>query len=218
MAASAGWYLFRKAGESPCVPSTVAEAQGLVVNEILADPPSGAAGDANGDGVRDSNDDEFVELVNTGATAICLTGWTLGNASDAERHRFPIGSRLAPGEALVVFGSGIPTGRFGGAQVQWAAFGGRLDLNNAGDVLRLADPTGQVHTRLSWGDCGGSSCAPQHISGSLGIDQSLVRSPELSGEWVPHVTLAPSALFSPGTRADGTPFVAVPPDDPPPSE
>ena len=37
---------------------------GFVLNEVLYDPPSGSAGDANGDGVRDPNDDEFVEFVN----------------------------------------------------------------------------------------------------------------------------------------------------------
>ena len=32
----------------------------IVISEILADPPAGAAGDANGDGVTSSNDDEFI--------------------------------------------------------------------------------------------------------------------------------------------------------------
>src|SRR5207253_643028 len=36
----------------------------VIINEVLADPPDGIAGDANHDGVRDGTDDEFVELVN----------------------------------------------------------------------------------------------------------------------------------------------------------
>ena len=31
------------------------------MNEVLYDPPSGSIGDANGDGTRDPNEDEFVE-------------------------------------------------------------------------------------------------------------------------------------------------------------
>ena len=36
----------------------------IFFNEVLADPPTGLAGDANHDGVRDGTQDEFVELVN----------------------------------------------------------------------------------------------------------------------------------------------------------
>jgi uncharacterized protein (TIGR03437 family) len=36
----------------------------VFINEVLADPPNGFAGDANHDGVRDGTQDEFVELVN----------------------------------------------------------------------------------------------------------------------------------------------------------
>jgi hypothetical protein len=207
VATSAGWYLFRKAGELPCTPDTAAEAGGLVFNEILVDPPSGIAGDANNDGMRDSNDDEFVELVNTGSTELCLTGWTLGDATEPERHRFPIGTRLAPGAALVIFGSGLPIGNFGGATVQWAAFGGRINMNNAGDVMTLADPSGTVHSRISWGDCASVTCAAEHITGSLGINQAVVRSPELTGAWKPHTDLAAGVFFSPGRRFDDTPFI-----------
>jgi pimeloyl-ACP methyl ester carboxylesterase len=210
VAASAGWYLFRKTGELPCTPSTAAEAKGLVINEILADPPKGLAGDANKDGTRDANDDEFVELVNTGSSEICLTGWTLGDAAEPERHRFPISTRLAPGAALVVFGGGLPTGNFSGAMVQWAAFGGKINMNNDGDVVTLADPSGKVHSQISWGDCAGVTCAAEHINGSLSLDQATVRNPELTGVWAPHNTVAAGDFFSPGRRADGKPFIGKP--------
>jgi len=45
----------------------------IVINEILADPPAGVFGDANGDGVTSSSQDEFVELLNTGNSAINLS-------------------------------------------------------------------------------------------------------------------------------------------------
>jgi hypothetical protein len=216
MAASAGWYLFRKAGEVPCSPNTASEASALVINEILADPPSGLAGDANNDGLRDANGDEFVELVNTGTTELCLTGWTLGDATDSGRHRFPTGTQIGPGQALVIFGSGIPTGDFGEAIVQWAAFGGLINMNNAGDVVSLTDHRGRIHSQISWGDCDGVACAAEHINGSLGIDQSMVRAPELTGEWVRHTEITAGVSFTPGRRSDGTAFIVklAPPSAP----
>ena len=38
--------------------------QQLVINEVHADPAGDITGDANGDGVRDVSDDEFIEFVN----------------------------------------------------------------------------------------------------------------------------------------------------------
>lgn len=210
VAASAGWYLFRKPEERPCTANTATEAKGLVINEILADPPSSLAGDANNDGIRDANDDEFVELVNTGSKELCLTGWTFGDASEPERHRFPIGTRLAPGAALVIFGGGLPTGNFSGATVQWAAFGGKLNMSNDGDVLTLADPRGTVHSQISWGDCADSACAAEHIDGSLSFNQALTRKPELTGPWALHTDLEKGVLFSPGRWSDGKPFIGKP--------
>ncbi len=196
---SADFYLFESA-TTPCSPS--ADITGLVFNEIHADPDP-VAGDANADGTRDASDDEFVELVNTSTTTLCLTGWSLGDLSDDERHVFPIGSELAPGQAIVVFGGGVPVGDFGLARVQWAAYGGQLDLTNSGEVLSLRDPGGIVRLAVSWGDCGTQDCAVDHIGIALNSNVSIVREPELVGGWRPHP--APNA-FSAGTRADGSPL------------
>lgn len=189
----------------PCAPTSAADAKALVINEILADPPSGGRGDANADDVRDPSDDEFVELVNAGQAPVCIAGWTLGDASDEQRHVFPLGAALLPGEALVVFGGGVPTGRFGGARVQWAAFGGRLNLSNSGDVLTLRDAAGAIGKQVSWGDCAGKRCARDHHAGTLGFANSAVRWPELSGGWTVHGEVSRSA-FSPGVRVDGSFF------------
>ncbi len=201
---SAGFLLFEPQ-TPPCAASSADEAGGLVISEIHADPAPGGAGDANGDGVRDASADEFVELVNTGATPLCLAGWTLGDARDPERHRFPLGRALPPGGALVVFGGGQPTGAFGGALVQWAAFGGTLSLSNAGDVLALRDPAGRVLRRISWGDCGGGACAEDHWQGTLAVGGALLRWPEPGGAWTLHRAVVPRD-WSPGTRADRSPW------------
>jgi hypothetical protein len=156
--ASAGFLSF----VPDAVPCTTAadHAPGVVISEILADPPAGDLGDANHDGVRHPQDDEFVELVNRGTAPVCLAGWALGDARNAERHMFPLGRALQPGEVLVVFGGGVPTGTFAGALVQTAA--GGLSLQAAGDVVTLRDARDVVVHQVSWGDCAGAPCAQEH--------------------------------------------------------
>ena len=158
---SAGFLTFVPAAE-PCTATAAGAARGLVITEILADPPRGSAGDANRDGVRDAAADEFVEIVNRGTAPVCLAGWTLGDAANSRRHTFPLGRPLGPGEVLIVFGGGVPTGRFGDALVQAAADG--LSLQATGDVLSLRDADDVVVQQVSWGDCAGSTCAEDHRS------------------------------------------------------
>ena len=159
MLPSAGFLLFVP-GEPPCRTTEGADASGLEITDILDDPPQGPAGDANGDGRRDPSEDERVEIVNTGKTPVCLSGWALGDAKDPERHVFPLGKAVAPGGKVIVFGGGVPTGAFGGAEVEWAAHG--LDLDNKGDVVTLRDRTDAIVRQVSWGDCDGARCAEDH--------------------------------------------------------
>ena len=200
MIASAGFFTF-DADRAPCSPSAAGDAGALVVSEILADPPKDARGDANGDGERDPSEDEFIELVNTGTTPICLGGWALGDAEQAERHVFPLGRALGPGATLVVFGGGIPTGGFGGAAVQWAHDG--LSLSNGGDVITLRDARDAVVLRVSWGDCAGQPCAADHWPGELGIAGSIFRRPERGGTWRAHLASG-DLRCSPGVSETGT--------------
>ena len=51
----------------------------VVIDEVLADPPSGNIGDANRDGARKTYEDEFIELYNTGPDIVSLAGWRLGD-------------------------------------------------------------------------------------------------------------------------------------------
>src|ERR1700720_2299633 len=77
----------------------------LIINEYLADPPgsvaSDLAGDANGDGVRDAAQDEFVELVNNGAAPLDVSSFTISDTTQT-RFTFPSGKVIPPGEAAVV--------------------------------------------------------------------------------------------------------------------
>ncbi len=78
---------------------------GLVINEIFADPLNTSAGDANGDGTGNLLQDEFIELYNDAETAIDLTGWKLADA-DQDRHTFLQGTIIPAKGSLVVFGGG----------------------------------------------------------------------------------------------------------------
>ncbi|HKA58101.1 MAG TPA: lamin tail domain-containing protein [Gemmatimonadales bacterium] len=198
--ASAGFLTFVR-GAEPCATTAARDATGLTITEILADPPDGLAGDANGDGLRDPADDEFIEIVNRGPESVCLTGWTLGDAKFPERHLFPLGPALAPGQSAVVFGGGVPTGPFGGAQVECAAHG--LGLQNAGDVLTLRAADGAIVRQVSWGNCGGARCADDHWSGTLGTGRSLTRTREPGARWELHPQVG-GVLYSPGVDGGAT--------------
>jgi len=170
---------------------------GWVINEFLADPATDLTGDANGDGVRDSGDDEFVEIVNDTGSSQDISGFTITDGFGL-RHTFPAGTTIANGEAIVVFGGGTPTGDFGGATVQTASTGA-LGLNNGGDTITFASAASVVQAEVSYGGEGGS-------------DESLTLDPDVTGTaYVQHsgATGSGGALFSPGTQIDGAPFVAV---------
>ena len=176
---------------------SVARAQtGWIINEFLADPAGDLTGDANGDGTRDSSKDEFVEIVNDTGAGVDIGGWTLAD-SVRVRHTFPAGTIVPDGHAIVVFGGGTPTGAFGGSIVQ-IALTGAVGLNNSGDTITLADDTSSTMATCTYGSEGGN-------------DQSLTRDPDITGSFVSHSTATGSggALFSPGTKIDGTFFTAA---------
>jgi len=181
----------------------------ILFNEVLADPPTGDAGDANHDGVRDGTQDEFVELVNGSANeTIGMSGWTIktratGSTTETTRFTFPSGTSLPAGESAVIFGGGTfnPTDPvFGCAQVFKATSASSgLSLTNSGLTILVRDSAGNLITQFSYG-------------GSTGLDggssQSLTRSPDITGSFVLHTAAANAngRKFSPGLRTDGTPF------------
>ena len=172
----------------------------LIINEVLYDPPSGISGDANGDGTREAQEDEFIEFVNLGGT-LDLSGYTVHDNAQ-ERHIFPQGTVLPSGGVLVLFGGGNPTGAFGNAIVQTAT-NGILNMNNAGDFVTVYNPNGEVVLTF---DIDPLSNNP---------DESYSRYPDLNTEpdsdgnlFYQHASIPDSAgtLFSPGTKVDGTNF------------
>ena len=178
----------------------------VVINEFLADPPDGLAGDANHDGVRDSSADEFIELVNSTTNDIDLSGYqlqsrALNGTTDTLRHRFANGTTLFAGTAIVIFGGGALNATnpvFGGAQVVKASSGG-LSLVNSGGVITLRNKSSEIVTSVAYGT-------------SLGLradqNQSLTRAPDVTGPFSLH-SAASDRAFSPGTQIDGAAFVRI---------
>lgn len=168
----------------------------VVINEFLADPAAGLAGDANKDGVRSASQDEFIEILNYGFNPVDLTGWSLADAL-ATRHVFPQETILSPYQYLVIFGGGAP--QLDGIFWQLATTGA-LSLNNTNETIFLRDANAYVIDQVYYGNEGNN-------------DQSLTRYPEgASTIFVEHKSLPQSAgaVFSPGTGVDGKPLVVSP--------
>ena len=159
----------------------------LIINEVLADPPEGLAGDANRDGQYDPYEDEFIELYNIGPVPISLAGWRLGDAGSLSGYfRFPSDAVIEPGSYVVLFGGGNPT-EF--TIPVYTADGTIGDgLNDSGEAIHLIDDHGHeiaFVAHSTWPD-----------------DQSLVRIAPDSSTYVPHKTVSPTkAPFSPGHLA-----------------
>ncbi len=165
----------------------------VMINEILADIPSGEAGDANGDGDTDSGDDEFVEIVNKSGGALDMSGWSLHDGAE-QRHIFPADTIVPADCAIVVFGGGS-VDSLGGSSIFQVVSSIRLGLNNGGDTVTVLDSLGETVASVSYGGEGGN-------------DQSLTRDVDVTGPFVLHGSAAGAGgrLFSPGTRVDGTEF------------
>ncbi|MCF8253548.1 MAG: lamin tail domain-containing protein [Bacteroidia bacterium] len=170
----------------------------LIINEVLYDPSNTLLeGDANGDGLYNQTEDEFIEFVNTGSTALDVSGYQIWDdtAVGSQVYLIPSGIIIPPGGALVVFGGGKPVGLFGGSIVL-ADTGAGLSLNNTGEVIAIKDNLGK--TILVF-DSDALSNNP---------NESYTRSPDITGTFVQHATIN-TLKYSPGTKVNGSPFVTL---------
>ncbi|MBW2702387.1 MAG: lamin tail domain-containing protein [Deltaproteobacteria bacterium] len=167
----------------------------LLLNEFMADPANDLAGDANCDGIRDSNgvQDEFVEIVNVSGEDLDLSGVTIADEY-GPRHTFR-GFSLPTGGVVVVFGGGSPDCNWHTNVLAVVATSGALGLNNGGDTITLtaADASTELLTH-TYGNEGGNN-------------ESLTLSPDLNtgNPYAGHSTAdtVDGSLFSPGTTIEG---------------
>lgn len=174
----------------------------LLINEFM---PDATALDTNGDGVVHEDGDEFVEIVNTTARAVDLTGLELLDGTGEVRHRFPNPTTLPPGGALVVFGGGTPMGfapphASGHAQ---AATSGQLSLNNDGDRIELRTKAGRTLFLVEYDDARDDTSWNRKTDGEPTYDNPAL----LDDKFKRHSRVdAATGAISPGRRATGAPF------------
>jgi len=179
---------FKTDGTAPTDDATTDDIHAIVINEFLADPIG--AGDANGDGTTDAEDDEFIELYNNSNSAINITGYKIKDAL-ATNHIFPINSYIEPYDVIIIFGGGTPTG-FDNLDVQTASTG-TLSLNNGGDDITITDDDDNVLVSYTYGSEGGTN-------------QSITRDPDVTGSFVGHTTTTGAGAFSPIKMIDDMHF------------
>ncbi|MCX5753714.1 MAG: lamin tail domain-containing protein [Candidatus Krumholzibacteria bacterium] len=100
----------------------------VAINEFLADP----ARDWDGDGALSSRDDEWVEIVNLGKTAVDLAGYRLADGEGRPVWRYGFSGVLEAGAIRVVYGSDARAWEEANG---FAVYG--LSLNNTGDRIAL---------------------------------------------------------------------------------
>jgi hypothetical protein len=161
----------------------------IAINEVLCDPALGSEGDANRDGVRSGSEDEFVELLNLGSDAVDLSGWTLSDGASSP-FAFPSGTQIAPGEYVVLFGGGAPTGFSGQVFTDDGRIGG--GLSNSGDAIYLINPAGPdtiaALTYTGWATHQSYTRYPEG-AGDFGCP------PELRSRWEENSRLRHSGIF-----------------------
>ena len=158
----------------------------LVINEVLSDP---GHRDANGDGATVWYQDEFIELVLTTTGPRQLDGLSV-QVNDRPRHQFSE-TCLQPKTGLVLFAGGHP------------ALSETIDalVMTADKSLRLPNYGGGISLVL------GSTLIDRMTYGTEADgEQSLTRSPDGHGSFVPHTEAHAGLRFSPGTCTNGKPF------------
>ena len=113
----------------------------IVFNEVLPDPNSTTLNfDTDGDGTAEA-DDEFLEIYNTTATPLDISGLQFWDTAQGNYFSVPAGTTLgANGFAVVVadiVGGTLPTVAAGSLAF---STGGAMSLSNSGDDLIVYDP------------------------------------------------------------------------------
>ena len=173
-----------------------ASLNGIVINEILADPSSAGGNnfDTDRDGVIEDSD-EFVELYNTSGADVDISGWTLSDG-DVSTFTFPAGTTIPAGEHIVI------VTRWNSPELQpsWVySFGPNALWNNTGDEVILSDGTNTiaaVYNAQNNNDIPAGADVDDFFTDTDGL--SIQRSPDGSDTFV--VAAPTPECFLTGTR------------------
>lgn len=136
---------------------------------------------------------EFIELHNTGPTAVDLQGWTLRDAPTASNNTnsftFPAFT-LDPNRRVVVWSNGTPDG----SGFTWSQSASKTVWNDAGDAATLVDSQGTVRAWFGYGST--SQSAPAGFDADKPAAPAKGKSLQWSeGAWQ---AAAPTPGFGPG--------------------
>jgi hypothetical protein len=98
-------------------------------------------------GVKYTQADEFVEIVNRGTAPADISGWVLGADDAGQDYRFPPGTILQPGQRIKVYTNEVhpESGGFN--------YGIKRPIwNDKGDTAKLRDTGGTVVSEYAYGD------------------------------------------------------------------
>ncbi len=203
---------------------------GITINEVSA---RSNPVDFNADGtVGGSDEDEFIEIVNSSGSSIDMTGWTLGDNS-ASVFTFPE-TVLDPGKAVIIFTRGADVSNFnpGPGNFVYATastFALAVFSAEAVGIRNLND----LYIAVNWEE--GSLSAefltgtPTLVGTNVALDawnagQSQSRSPDYTGSWGQHPTITGTVNWSQDsptvtlTDPEGSPGRKVGEDSPLPVE
>ncbi len=207
----------------------------VIITEVMFDVPPDTLGDANGDGVRGSHSDEFIEIYNKGSKAVDISGYQFLESHKATIFTFPKSTIIQPKQFAVVFGAVGPKG-FGNPNIpsETLLFAvdttnddsnigfdngqGKSNLSQSGDCVALVNPAANdTLMEVFWGTANPISSNavylgyPNTITGnniSGNIDQSVTRKVD-NNKWDLHTVVSgsPTTLYSPGW--DASPLTEV---------
>jgi len=133
---AANWAASRQMGGSPGAENfpPLPPTPPLVINEIHYNPADAQGSDG---------DYEFIEIVNTGAAAVNLEGFTLEGVT----FTFPAGTSIEPNEIIVIAANAAS---YNGSYDTYQWTSGNLD--DAGETLTLRDAFAQVADEVTYDD------------------------------------------------------------------
>lgn len=178
---------------------------GLVINEVYYGLDANLT-DANLDGQTSTGTpyaDEFIELVNSTASPIDLTDYSMED-NFGNIHSFPAGTVLPAGAAVVVFGGGDivdgHTSNFGTALVQKSSNGGLFLNDDGSDFVRLFNASlEEVH----------AADLPDKTGSIVDSSMTLATDGDASTPYLLHVNSTGGGAYSPGTTNGGTAFFTI---------